>query len=479
MSNKKILLATVGGQGGFKTICEEKPQEVYFLQTDRSKDTVDKIVQDLQNEEYLKEYFKDYDNCEDFVDSIIMYASNFNDKINRIDIGDHEKITETFVKTRSVILDLQKEDCEVIIDFTGGARPMAIGLYLAAMGEGCQYAYVSGERVDDLGVVKAGFEEVTKQIDPYQHYAIDEFNKGIQFFNRYQFDAAMTNFKLAKDKLSDKNLIERAELFIDIVRFYDVWDKFGNNVVDKVNLKSIPLDVFLKENILNRIDSSDNLTNYFNERNPEFYKQLLKNHSFLKLKLSSNDETILKDINYYLPDLLNNAKRRIKEGKYDDAVARLYRCIELVAQLNLNQYKVINEEQLKKSKTFEVNRSKIDKSINKLGLAKIDDYNIRGWNNKNIELLKFDSSTSYKVLDCISEGKNNDLSDKTKDIVNNYQHRLKNNIESRNNSILAHGLNPINEKKANDLFKMVDEHANKLFNIGKYREFAKFSQFKV
>ena len=36
-------------------------------------------------------------------------------------------------------------------------------------------------------------------------------------------------------------------------------------------------------------------------------------------------------------DLLNNASRRAEEGKYDDAVARLYRCIELIAQIKLKE----------------------------------------------------------------------------------------------------------------------------------------------
>jgi len=36
-----------------------------------------------------------------------------------------------------------------------------------------------------------------------------------------------------------------------------------------------------------------------------------------------------------IADILNNARRRMKEGKYDDAMARLYRTVELIAQYRL------------------------------------------------------------------------------------------------------------------------------------------------
>ena len=66
----------------------------------------------------------------------------------------------------------------------------------------------------------------------------------------------------------------------------------------------------------------------------KFLAQINENLEFLKLKISKRGIKT-GDVKYYLPDLLNNAYRRIEEGKYDDAVARLYRSIELTAQLGL------------------------------------------------------------------------------------------------------------------------------------------------
>lgn len=40
---------------------------------------------------------------------------------------------------------------------------------------------------------------------------------------------------------------------------------------------------------------------------------------------------------FYLPDLLANSQRRAYEGRYDDAVARLYRTLELIPQIILEE----------------------------------------------------------------------------------------------------------------------------------------------
>ena len=81
----------------------------------------------------------------------------------------------------------------------------------------------------------------------------------------------------------------------------------------------IKLNTVLEE-ILKDIKSDEASLNYFKNEIPNFYKQMKNNKLFLDRKLSSSED-IYKNIPYYLPDLLNNAERRIKEGKYDDAIS--------------------------------------------------------------------------------------------------------------------------------------------------------------
>ena len=69
---------------------------------------------------------------------------------------------------------------------------------------------------------------LTEQKDPYDVYAVMEFEKGMEFFDKYQFSAAKTNFIEASKKLESNNLREIAKLYIRIVHIYDKWDKFDN-----------------------------------------------------------------------------------------------------------------------------------------------------------------------------------------------------------------------------------------------------------
>ena len=150
---------------------------------------------------------------------------------------------------------------------------------------------------------------------------------------------------------------------------------------------------------------------------------------------------------YYLLDLLNNAQRRINEGKYDDAVARLYRAMELISQIRLNQYNFMDKSMINSDKTFQVDKNKLKKKLSKTALAEISNWNPSGWNYDNVEFLDLDSGNNYKLLNIVSKESKYDLSDSTKKLVSNY-YKINPRVQKRNKSILAHGLRPLNEKEA-------------------------------
>ena len=55
-------------------------------------------------------------------------------------------------------------------------------------------------------------------------------------------------------------------------------------------------------------------------------------------------------------DIFQNARRRSKEGNFDDAVARLYRCLEMVVQYTLlDQYGLVSSDiDLEKIKSISI-----------------------------------------------------------------------------------------------------------------------------
>ncbi|WP_297982848.1 TIGR02710 family CRISPR-associated CARF protein [uncultured Methanobrevibacter sp.] len=463
MDNEKIaLLLTVGNVAGLpKAISDTKADLVYFIHTKKSLKTIEDVITELnqtvikKNDQDLKEY---------------MLSFKENETYFKIKLNSDVDLNESFIESRHVIRRLKREGYDVRVDFTGGTKVMGVGLYLAAMSEHCKYFYVKGKRQDDIGNVISGFEEIQQLEDPYETFAVREFNRGIQFFNSYQFDASLINFKAAHDVLEDDDLKERASLFMDIVKLYNSWDKFNNNLIEDSEITKIKLNKFLKEDIIEVIDRSENLTSYFNERNPEFYKQLKRNLKFLDKKISNKQSENFKDIKVYLPDLLNNAKRRIDEGKYDDAVARLYRASELVAQLKLVEYDFINYWELEKNLSFYVDKNKINAGVNSKTRR-----NLNNWKyyDKKGTVDTFALKKTYELLSRLNK-------DDAEALSQNFFDNIKDDINERNTSILAHGLKPIDKALADDLYDLVLDHSLKLYsNVEKYQRFAEFPKFNL
>lgn len=416
-----------------------KPDFVYFLCSDDSKKEVEDILIDAN---FSKE--------------------NHDIKV----VKDHESLDESFAKSREIIKELQTDYDNIHIDFTGGTKPMVSGLVLAAIGENCSYSYVGTENLkgrdkNGLGIVQNGFESIKEQKDPYDVFAVMEFEKGMDFFNRYQFGAAYTNFDEANQKLESESLKELTCLYLDMVDVYSKWDKFNN----KTDNGRVLISKF--NNIRESINNSSNIKNYLNDNYSNFISQINENIEFLKLKLSRKGRIKPGDVQYYLADLLNNAHRRIEEEKYDDAVARLYRSIELIAQLKLTDYGVIDEANLFSNSEFKINKLSLSNLENieaNTFVQKFSSYHNSG------RIFPLALKNSYELL-CILG------CDFAKEYLDDDD--INNNISSRNSSILAHGLNPIDEDKASALYSQVFEYAKKAFpEVEKYMKMAEFPKFE-
>jgi CRISPR-associated protein (TIGR02710 family) len=442
---KNALVLSVGGSPEplIKIIKSLNPDLVYFLHTRETIQMTKEIINETGDSiEYCFEQLTNSDDLE-----------------------------EAFLKSRIIMGNLKEKDYVINVDFTGGTKTMVAGLVLATVKEDCNYTYIGasstiGRDKDGVGTVKNGFEEIKKQFDPFETYAVFEFDNGKRFFNKYQFEASDENFKLAENKLEDEYLKDLTEVYIKIVNFYDTWDRFNT----KIGKKS-PLNHYLEVEIKKIIDDNPKIKKHFIEKEPTFYNQICDNIKFLNKKISSYDKNIKNDINYYLPDLLNNSYRRIEEGKYDDAIARLYRCIELIAQLNLNKIGLINENSLKVNKTFLIDKKSFNNKADFETYNIVDRMNPVNWNNQKKKSFGLTLTNSYELLKCLHiEIGNEYLEDKD----------LRNKIKKRNESILAHGLNSIDKKSAIELYEKVLEYAKETCpQLEEYLSLSKFPKFKL
>ena len=243
-----------------------------------------------------------------------------------------------------------------------------------------------------------------------------------------------------------------------------------NDIVDENNEKAIYSKLFDIYNYFDSVDyeNADKLfTQEFNSilinKWPELKKDFIQNKIALQTMVQKeNPEKGFKEHKnrcyYILASLLNNARRRCEEHKYDDAIARLYRSFELIAQIRLKkQYNLysskIDIDILKKRKVDDeyieiLKRSKNDKGNIRLGLYQ--DYELLSYLND--DLGKFFNDNFGEISNC---------------------------IEFRNKSILAHGLNNQDLESYKKFEKLVLNAANILIkNLDDYLNQTKFPYLK-
>jgi len=292
---------------------------------------------------------------------------------------------------------------EIIIDYTSGTKTITMSAAICSVLHGKKLSLISGKRGEN-GLVVRGTEKIETQ-NLYQVYDELIMEKVKDFFNNHRFHAAES---ILKDTVAIKN----KGAYLKLIKAYEAWDRFDHQGCREL----------LMDNELEQI--------------PEIKKALSKNKKVIGILTNPKVE---QKGRWMVADLLNNAKRRGTEQKYDDAVARLYRTIELIAQSILKE-------------KFDIDTSNVD--ISKLSMpTKVSMKKDLDRNKYNNGKIKVGMHLSYSMLRCEGEeiGKKF-ASDELKDLLN-----------KRNNSILAHGLDPISRENYKKLLDKTMEIAMGVF----------------
>jgi len=181
--------------------------------------------------------------------------------------------------------------------------------------------------------------------------------------------------------------------------------------------------------------------------------KISKNKGFIgKITYMIEEEKFEEKTKLLLIDLINNAERRIKEGKYDDAVARLYRAFELIAQIKLLELGLIDEIRLKDNKIFAILLEKLKEKTSNDIVEKYKEYQKPDDTNNGV--IKIALKKDYELLSDLKEELGNvykELEDK--------KSKISKLLKNRNNSILAHGLEPVEKQTAEELFEEVKKYS--------------------
>ncbi|MDM8549946.1 DUF6293 family protein [Desulfobacterales bacterium HSG2] len=296
---------------------------------------------------------------------------------------------DAFQKIRQIIQDAGK-DKKVAIDITGGKKSMDVSAFLAAAIEKDIHIFYVDFEGYDKDKVQCGTEFLNKLDNPYDIYNVDLMNKGKELFDNHNYQAACDIFTEIENKLNEKiRIFELGDLSGEIRKLrqsaeaYKWWDRFEYNKAYG-RLASTESGIGLILNSLKKVDEirrsvESNLDTYFqtctngrsidrlketyhkfsgchDERErqnciSDFYKEIGRPSDFKPAKTRKifdkfgntrriNCETLetlmpMAERKWFICfafDLFCNAKRRKRQGRFEDATVRLTRILEIYAQ---------------------------------------------------------------------------------------------------------------------------------------------------
>ena len=284
---------------------------------------------------------------------------------------------------------------DIVADYTGGSKTMSSGLVLAAR----QYpkvalSLVSGIRRQMAAVYKAPVTAVRQQLSAL--HGEEQIRSIAMLVDMYEYKAATESANRFL-KANELNQHQRAWWlqFANVLQGYAFWDNFEHAKAFET------LTEFLAANDKPR---SNNLLAITGKAKPTGYE--------------------------LVHDLLSNAMRRALQGRYDDATARVYRALEAFAQARLRG-------------EYEADTSKISQTL----IQQYAKYPLPPkFATGDIEAGMFNA---YELLELFD--------DTAGKCWKKHRSSILNSIQTRNNSILAHGYTPVSKTNYEAFRKAVDD----------------------
>lgn len=399
----KILFITVGGshQPIATSIKSQNPDRVVFICSDGAKGSKSQVLGEGKPCEVRKgtEVIESLPN----IPTQLGLGDRFDAERDLVLIQEPDNLTECYSKINQKIREVKQESprAEIAADYTGGTKTMSVALATAALDSEINLFITTSTTRQNLIKVESG--ERTRKATTTGVVVTKTVDKALPvYLQNYNYTAAIADLQnlLQSTELSSDQTRQIDEL-LDQCEGFDAWDRFDHRValsrlqpyMRQTNIQ--PYGLFLKKVIASRglldkeLDTSDGMTGHGYE---------------------------------VVEDLLLNADRRASQKRYDDAVGRLYRAIELLEQIRLfKQYGILTG----------------DVDISKLPAQLQTEYEARKASNtkKKLQLALFQS---YDLLSKFTE-------DPLGQLFLVYKDRILNSLETRNNSLFAHGFQPISE----------------------------------
>ncbi|MCM8804083.1 MAG: TIGR02710 family CRISPR-associated CARF protein [Candidatus Omnitrophica bacterium] len=338
-----------------------------------------------------------------------------------------KEITETDASENyEIIREEILLQCEgnIVVDPTCGKKVMVASLALIAFYYRLPMVYLYAEKKEEIVFP---FSQQLKLIEnPFDYFGDRELELIENQFNSHFYKAAIITCERTLKTIRDPATAKKLELIKELIKVYREWDSFYHSAVPQKPLLSERLEK-IKEEIFRlgfRSILPDNI-----DDNIIFLKELEKNW---KDKRNIIDK-------YRIVDLYANALRRgsEKQARYDDAVARLYRIIEMCASYRLLQLGIedlTKPNYSKLCKQTKISCDKLSEEFKKIKKSSLPEENLGLESQMTILSIVDPENPVPKIYESMK--KNSKVG--------------RNLMEKRNRSILAHGTDPLTEEDWSD-----------------------------
>lgn len=348
-----------------------------------------------------------------FADQLVAELNVSEEQYEIAELSSISNVEAIYRECRAVLRSLEQHGFtsdDIEVDYTSGTKAMTAGLVLAAATHHCgRLKYITGEY--DSGIV-VGRTEKEERIQPRKIWADEQIYTALNLCRALRFDAASDLLKTIQPEwLGD---YERGLVLglTHVAHGYGAWDRFDYGRAKGELEKLLSLDVHELADF--RPDAS-----------------VLSRIVHLKTPHDVSAEAMPSLLGPdRLADVFNNAQRRLAEGRDDDALARLYRLTEMLAQWILFQDYGVMTGNVDLSKVPEAFRSALDAQRNREGKIQIG----LDW---DYQLLK---AFEHRIGVAFSQ-----------------ERPIGVLLKKRNDSLLAHGVAPIQRQDVDSLVRKLGE----------------------
>jgi len=342
-----------------------------------------------------------------------------------VDANDVDELVCRYLKE---VDELRKgfPDAEMEVDFTSGTKPMSAAAVAVAVARRLPRLHYATGPKDETG--RALRTDRLVSVDTGQMVADRLLGELGRLFDQGQFGAVWTQAQPLARQLADPLLQARAESLAVLAQAYDAWDRFAWK------------EAF---SLLREYPKKETRSGCFSRAGWDREK-LHAQVTHLKYCKSSSPPR-----HQRLVDLLANAERRLRQGRCDDAVARLYRLVEYVAQLRFRS-------------VFKI--GKVDNPTGKVPLDVLASHAPQLASQRRIQTRAEENKVDLGLRDTIEalceagDSLGAYLTPRYKGSDPARQEKkgpLGRLLDKRNNSWLAHGIEPVRREMAEEFFKEV------------------------